>query len=344
VSESDLAGKLEIYIKGRIPNTEALRVDQLQRIHGGASRKTYRFQLHTTIESTPYERGLILRLDPDTSLVESEFAQEFNVYQAFYNTPVPVPEPLWLEEDTRWLGRPFFVMAEIPECESNRLKITEPPYQAVREQIGEHYTRILAEISKSIIPEKDLPAFQNPPAPDECWRRELDYWEGKIDQAELEPHPVIRAAIRWLRKNPPPPAQKISVIHGDYRIGNILYSVDGTVHGVLDWEMCHLGDPLEDITYGMNPLWSVKEPDKVGNMLPRKNFLKLWEKESGLDASPEAVYWWEIFTNIKATALWIDAGRKFSDGRNKDIILGHTAWMATDVQSFILLNKFRNVS
>ena len=343
VSESDLAGNLETYIKNRIPNAEALRVDQLQRIHGGASRKTYRFRLQYSVESKPLEKRLILRIDPDTSLVESDFSQEFKIYQAFFGSPVPVPEPLWLEEDVRWLGRPFFVMTEIQGCESDRTKIADSPYQAVKKQIGEYYSRILAEISKSDPTERGLSTFLDAPAPEECWRRELDYWEDKINQNELEPHPVVRAATRWLRKCPPPPAQKITVIHGDYRIGNILYSADGTIHGILDWEMCHLGDPLEDITYGMNPLWSALEPDKVGTMLPREKFIEIWEKESGLKVSPDALHWWEVFTSIKAIAIWIDAGRKFKDGRNKDIILGHTAWMATDVQSFILLNQLRNL-
>ena len=343
MSESDLAGNLENYIKNRIPDTDVLRVDQLQRIHGGASRKTYRFRLQYTVESEQFERRLILRMDPDTSLVESDFSQEFQIYRFFFDTPIPVPEPLWLEADTCWLGRPFFVMAEIQGCESDRIKITEPPYKAVREKIGEHYTRILAEISKSDLSQKGLSDRLVAPAPDECWCRELDYWEEIIDQSELEPHPVARAAIRWLRNHPPPPAQKITVIHGDYRIGNILYSADGTVHGVLDWEMCHLGDPLEDITYGMNSLWSPAEPDKVGTMISRERFLEIWRQESGLKAPPDAVRWWEVFTSIKSIAIWIDAGRKFKDGRNRDIILGHTAWMATDVQSFILLNLLRNM-
>jgi len=343
VSGSDLAGNLERYLKNQIPEAETMRVDCLQRIHGGASRETYRFRLQYSAGSKEHDRRLILRVDPEASLVETEHSQEFHVYKAFYGTPVPVPEPLWLEEDTRWLGRPFFVMSEIQGCESDRQKILEPPFQNVRDQIGEHYARILAEISKINPAETGLLEIMNTPAADECWHRELDYWVGKIDQDELEPHPVVRAVIRWLRNHPPPPAQKIALVHGDYRIGNILYSADGTIHGVLDWEMCHLGDPMEDLTYGMNPLWSATEPDRVGSMLPRDRFLEIWEEESGIRVSPEALKWWELFTGVKAMTIWIDAGRKFTDGKNKDIILGHTGWMATDIQSFIIFNQFRNM-
>ena len=59
-----------------------------------------------------------------------------------------------------------------------------------------------------------------------------------------------------LRRTPPPPAQKISVVHGDYRTGNFLHDGDGVIRGILDWEMAHLGDPLEDLAWALDPLWS----------------------------------------------------------------------------------------
>jgi len=154
----------------------------------------------------------------------------------------------------------------------------------------------------------------------------------------MEPQPVVRAAIRRLRRQPPPPAQKICVVHGDYRLGNFLYNRNGDILAILDWEMCHLGDPMEDITYGMNTLWSANEPNLVGNMINRERYIDLWQAESGLSVDPEALKWWELFTNIKSISIWIDAARKFSDEKNNDIILGHTGWIATEVQSFIMQN------
>ena len=84
------------------------------------------------------------------------------------------------------------------------------------------------------------------PEPGQCWHRELDYWESYLGKMELEPQPLARAAISWLRRNPPLPAQQISVVHGDYRAGNFLFDITGKIHAILDWEMMHLGDPLED--------------------------------------------------------------------------------------------------
>ena len=79
------------------------------RIFGGASRETYRLQVQVDGE----ERGLIVRRDPPTSLIDTERALEYGAYAAIFPTSVPVPEPLFLEEDPVWLGQPFSIMAEI---------------------------------------------------------------------------------------------------------------------------------------------------------------------------------------------------------------------------------------
>ena len=63
-----------------------------------------------------------------------------------------------------------------------------------------------------------------------------------IDEDELTPQPIARAAIRWLRRSPPPHPRRLSVVHGDYRTGNFLFDAEGRIRAILDWEMCHLGD------------------------------------------------------------------------------------------------------
>jgi len=326
----------------RLPQAEQINIESMQRIHGGASRETYRFNLCYSTSEGRRDEPLILRLDPEQSLVETEHAMEFYAYQAFYQTDVPVPESMWLEEDPKWLGNPFFVMRQITGCESKPEPMAESPYLEVREKIGEQYSRILGRISRTDPASVGLLDTMEVPEPDKCWSRELDYWEGMIDKDELEPQPAARAAIRWLRNNPPPPAQKIVVVHGDYRIGNFLYDTDGKIHAILDWEMCHLGDPIEDITWGMNPLWTFTEQDKVGSMIQREKFISIWEEESGLQVDPQALRWWEIFTGVKGLSIWINASKKFVDKTNTDLILGHTGWIASDVQSLIIVNKLRS--
>ena len=335
----DLIARLPTYVQHRLPDARDIQIHDFERIHGGASRETCRLKMAHLLDDRKIVNRAILRLDPENALVETDFANEFLAYTAFQGTKVPVPRPLWFEEDPRWLGSPFFIMEEITDCESERDRISQPPYLEVREKIGESYTRILARISKTDPAEIGLIEKMEAPAPDGCWKRELDYWEGMIHQDELEPQPIARAAIRRLRRNPPPPAQKVVVVHGDFRLGNFLYDKHGNIHGILDWEMCHLGDPIEDMTWGMNPLWTFSEQDRVGQMIARDRFISLWEEESGLKADPGAVNWWLLFNSVKGLSIWIDAARKYADGTNRDFILGHTGWIAPDIQSFIILNQ-----
>ncbi|MBI4768135.1 MAG: phosphotransferase family protein [Deltaproteobacteria bacterium] len=329
---------LQVYLRNRCPEEQRSVVIDLERIHGGASRATYRFGLKGSDPEKQTPKRFILRLDQEASLIDTDHGNEFYAYRAFQSTDVPVPRTYWFEEDPRWLGGAFFLMEEIVGCDSSPRKIVTPPYDAVREKIGEAYCHILGAIARADPAALGFTQRLETPIPDTCWRRELDYWEAKILSSELEPQPVARAAVRWLRRHPPPPAQKVCVVHGDYRLGNLLYDAQGKIRAVLDWEMCHLGDPLEDLAYGFNILWTMEEPEKVGRMISRERAVALWEESSGFRAVPEALYWWEVFTSVKALGIWLDAGRKFTEGSNFDPILAHTGYIATDLQNMILLN------
>ena len=105
------------------------------------------------------------------------------------------------------------------------------------------------------------------PTPESSWRVALDRWEHVLLRDERHPQPIVRAAIRRLRKNPPTPAAKISVVHGDYRSGNFLHDGAGHIVGILDWEMVHFGDPLEDLAWCCDPLWNHLDDTRVAGSI-----------------------------------------------------------------------------
>ncbi len=339
-----LEERLADYARHRLTGVEDVRVEGLDRIYGGASRETYRLRLCYRDGDASVERRLILRRDPPGSLIETDRAIEFNAYRAFYGGPVPVPEPLWLEEDTRWLDHPFFVMQEVPDLEASPQLIVAPPYDQHAEKLGHQKWTILAEISKSDPGTLGLLDVMQPVALDAAWKRELDYWEGVIDEDELAPQPIIRAAIRWLRAHPPPPAQKLSVVHGDYRTGNFLYDTEGRIHAILDWEMAHLGDPLEDLAWGVNRIWCWAKDDRVGGLLPKHRAVAIWEEASGLRADRDALNWWELFSCVKGQAIWVSSAKEFQDGKNQDLVLGLAAWMQTNSQDRAALELMGHLS
>ena len=94
-------------------------------------------------------------------------------------------------------------------------RILMEPYASHHQKIAEQKWSILGKIASCDPRRLGLGEAMEWVEPDACWKRELDYWEGVLDSDELIPQPVMRAAIRWMRRNPPPPAQKIAVVHGD---------------------------------------------------------------------------------------------------------------------------------
>ena len=147
---------------------------------------------------------------------------------------------------------------------------------------------------------------------------------------------IVRAAIRRLRRHPPPPAQKLSVVHGDYRTGNFLHDGNGRIVALLDWEMAHIGDPLEDLGWAIEPLWSYRETDRVSGMVPRETAIALWEKASGLKVDPAAFAWWELFASVKGAAIWISSAKEYRAGGMKDPVLGLSGWFTARRQDEIL--------
>jgi aminoglycoside phosphotransferase (APT) family kinase protein len=328
-----LEPRIAAYIATRIPGARDVAVDSLARISGGASRETYRFRLqYTGADGKPVERRLILRRDPPASLIETQRRVEFEAYRAFYGSAVPVPEMLWLEEQDDALDHPFFIAQELSGFEAGAYNLQQPPYAQHQAAYGLRKWTILGEIAKADPVALGLDKVMDPIAPDACWKRELDYWEGVLDEDEIAPQPIIRAAIRWLRANPPPPAQKISVVHGDYRTGNFLYDAKGEIHGILDWEMAHLGDPLEDLGWGLNRIWCMARDDRRGGLLPKDEAVAIWERASGLVADPAALHWWELFNCVKGQGIWVSSARAWTDDENRDPIMIYSAWLMLNPQ------------
>ena len=333
----DISPRLQSYLAQKL-GADDLAVSGLARIPGGASRETYRFRIAHSKNGARIERALILRRDPPASLIETERSTEYRAYRAFHKLGLPVPEPIALELDGKALDRPFFIMEEIENCSVGSI-LQPDPYGVHREKIGEQFFTVMGEIARADPQALGLGDFDGAQSADACWSHEIARWEKVIDEDEREPQPIARAAIRWLKRNPPPPAQKISVVHGDYRTGNFLYDSSGSIRGILDWEMAHLGDPLEDLGWAIDPLWSHGDPSRPAGTIPRDEGIAIWEQASGLKAERAALAWWEIFASLKGLAIWISAAREYVEGRNSDPVNAFSGWYPLSFHNHILAQR-----
>ena len=121
-------------------------------------------------------------------------------------------------------------------------------------------------------------------------------------------------------------------MHADFRTGNFLYDTEGGIHAILDWEMAHLGDPLEDLAWGINPVWRWAKDERAGGLALREEAIRIWERASGLRAEPAALRWWEVFSSVKGQAIWVSSAKEFTSGKNQDLVLALSGWLMGNSQ------------
>lgn len=327
-----LADQLSAYLS-RV-SSDPVRVENLGRISGGASRETYRYDAVVGGKS----RGFILRRDPPGSLIDTDRRLEFLAIRSFEGKGVAAPRAILLEEDGAELERPFFIMERI-DGGAPASPFQSDPYGAHAAAVGEQFFSIMGRIAGQ--PIEGLPILEavEPPTPGACWRRELDYWSGVIEADEAHPQPIVRAAIRLLRHNPPPPPARVAVVHGDFRTGNFLHDGAGRILALLDWEMAHIGDPLEDLAWAMDPLWTPIGEPRISGMLPRAEALAIWRRESGLEIHDAALRWWSLFASVKGQAIWTSSAREWRDSGMTEPVLGFSGWYTARRQDEILADQ-----
>lgn len=314
---------------------EPVLVRDLHRIPGGASRETYRFDAEVGGTS----RRLILRRDPTGSLLATDREVEFLAYRTAARAGLPVPEPVALERHGAELGRPFFLMERIdggvvPSPFSAR------PFGDRAAVMGEAFFRALGRLHAIEPAGTPLGDLLPAPTPEDCWRVQLDYWAAVVERDAIDPQPIALAAIRRLRAHPPP-AQAVRIVHGDYRSGNIIHDGTGGLLAVLDWEMAHLGDPLEDLAWAFDPVWDHGEPGRACGMLPHDEAIRLWEAASGLAVDPAALAWWRLFSAVKGRAIWLTALKEYAAGGCTDPVLGISGWYVGRRHDLVLAEQLQ---
>lgn len=325
-----LEQRLAAYLAHQITQAEGLEIADLARIHGGASQEMFRFRARWHEAGKPVERRLILRREAAAGMVEAERDLEFKVYRALAGTELPLPHAHFMELDDRWLGRPFFIMDMAPGKPGHPY-VPGDPYDGHGEGVARQFWHHLGTLAALDHRELGLQSLRGGAATDGFWSRELDFWERQMIENAAGPEPVLRGALRHLRRNPPPQSIKPAVVHGDYRPGNFLFTADGRISAILDWEMCHIGDPVEDIAWAIDPMWPMTRH------LPLEEGLAIWSSASGLSVTPEALDWWRLFSAFKASVIWLTAARSVLDGRSCEMVLVMSAIQAGPFHRGVIL-------
>ena len=206
-------------------------------IEGGKSNLTY--QLTDGVDSW------VLRRPPLGHVLATahDMGREARVLRALESTPVPVPTVLAMCEDESVLGAPFFVMSYVEGMTYRWRADLEPLGPSRVATVAETAIGTLADLH---LVEPSAVGLADFGRPDGYLARQVRRWGIQLDKSRGRPLPGIDRLHERLAERVPT-SSRAAVVHGDFRLDNLLVGNDDTVEAVLDWEMATLGDPLADV-------------------------------------------------------------------------------------------------
>lgn len=327
---------IRTWLAARKPDWRDIAVTNLHRLPMGASRETFRFDLAwSEPEGGAQASKVILRRDPPASNVDSDRAHEFAAYQAIYGHGVPVPRMILLEQDASWFDGAVSLAEDLRGFHNSEYQFQDPAWAGRLPHVAREMWTAMGKLAAVPVEQLDL-SFTRPATRENTAVQELDYWVASLDRHDVGPEPVTRAAIRKLRRWHPV-AQKLALVHGDFRAGNFLYDDEGNLVAVLDWEMAHCGDPLEDLAWSMTRTFCFGKNDLRSGLALREDAIRIWEEASGLTADPEALAWWELFICVKAQAIWNASAHVWQTGQSREVIHAYAAWWLRNAQDKAML-------
>ncbi|WP_397543801.1 phosphotransferase [Roseovarius salis] len=242
---------------------------------GGQSNPTYRLD-------TP-SGAYVLRRKPPGVLLKSAHAvdREFRVQRALQGTGVPVAKMHALCEHDSVIGSAFYIMEHIDGRSFDQPGLTGQPPQE-RSAIIDEMNRVLAAIHEVDIDAVGLSDF-GPPG--HYCQRQTDRWTKQYHATQTEDLPDMEALIGWLQANMPADDGQRTLVHGDYRLDNLLYARDrAEILAVLDWELSTIGHPYADLA-AVIMQWSMPATTEGRGLAGvDREALGLWSDQRFIDA------------------------------------------------------------
>jgi aminoglycoside phosphotransferase (APT) family kinase protein len=319
---SDLAAPLERFLAREL-RADAVHVAGLDRSTEGFSQETFRFESEIVRGGRSERRAWVAKREPEAGLLEPyDLEPEFRVLHALGGEPgILAPPTPFFCADPAVLERSFYLMERLP----GRVPLPaagpdgRPPFDdAERHALAPQVGAALAALHAVDWRSRGLGFLGDPGA--RAAERELARWKARIDKAALPLAPILADSLAWLEANLPE-SPETTLVHGDFRLGNFLVTGEGAgarLSGVLDWEMVHLGDPLEDLAWCASMLWRGGTPYAAA-LLPPGELAALYARHSERAVDAGRLRFYEMFSVVKMIAIMLTGIRAFLDGRTSDL-------------------------
>lgn len=262
-------------------------------ITGGHSNLTFR------ATDAKGER-FVLRRPPTGAVIATahDMGREHRIIAALADTPVPVPPALGMCRDEDVNDAPFYVMQFVDGIVlEDHTTTTENLSEANRQKLGDRVIEVLAALHQV---DPDAVGLGDLGRKEAYIPRQLKRWRTQWEKTKTRELPAMDDVYAGLQKQMPEQVGS-AIVHGDYRLGNMLVTEAGEIAAVLDWELCTLGDPLADVGYLLNN-WAQPDetgpaargaamsPTAAGGFQTREALVARYQELSGRDASQVAYY------------------------------------------------------
>lgn len=331
----ELAARLQAWLSARWGKTVA--VGAMKRFPAGMSWVTIGFTAASPGEE-PLE--LILRVgDPGGLFSPYSSSPEYEALAALSSVPgLPIPKAYEHSDDPRILGAPFVITQRVHGDTPTPWGGGDDRGEAANQSLGRDFADALGAIHAFDWSGTPMAAWANgkegPITPQTTARHETRYWAKHANLGVGSTPPQMHFAMRWLETHAPE-AERITVVHGDYRVGNFLQH-EGRITAVLDWELVHLGDPHADLAWAGLRTFAAGTT-RVGGLIERDEFYARWQAKTGLKVRPEVVSYYQVMVQFKMASMLMGAMIRVKAGRSRDVRMAAMGFQLTT--TLMELNK-----
>ena len=260
------------------------QVRGLERLSGGASRETWRFD--AVAPDGTIDRLVLRRDPPGRPSQPGTMTREAAAIRACSAAGLRVPDVLVDSEAPSPWETAGIVMRRVEGETLARRILRDDRYAAARATLAGDCGRFLAGLHA--LPPAAVPGLAAVDPLVRC-RETL----ALVGQAT----PTMELAFRWLEAHRPPDRPAV-IVHGDFRLGNLVVDEAGLV-AVLDWELLHAGNPVEDLGWLCTKAWRFGTAPPVGGFATREQLLAAYASAGGADVGPDELQWWEVLGTLK---------------------------------------------
>ena len=254
----------------------ATEIANLTRLSGGASRDTWRFQADG--------RKLIVQRQREGDV--RDMATEIAAVRAAGAAGVPTATIVAASTDVTQLGAAYMVLTDVAGETTPRKILRDDEYERARHALPAQLAEALVKVH----------AIDPATIPGLTGVDQVTQYREVLDTLG-QPHPTFELALRWLDDNRPPPVDR-GVVHGDFRLGNVIVGDEG-LRAVLDWELVHIGDPMEDLGWMCVKAWRFGSSKPAAGVGEYEQLFDAYAAAGGGTIDPGIVRWWEVLGTMK---------------------------------------------